>query len=55
MNGDPLRRTADIVDAVAIGPDKQAGIVLIARFAERYALGLAMQDEAEALAVLIRG
>lgn len=51
MNGpDALRRAADVVGAVAIGDDKHAGLVLLARFAERYALGTACEDEAGALA-----
>lgn len=54
MNGNPLRQAADLADTIAIGDDKRAGLVLIARFAERYCLGTAMQDEAEALATLLR-
>jgi hypothetical protein len=48
-----FRRAADTIEAVAIGDEKHAGLVLIARFAERYALGTACEDEAAALGVVL--
>jgi hypothetical protein len=55
LNGiEAMRRAADVIEAVAIGDEKHAGLVLIARFAERYALGTACEDEAAALARLFQ-
>jgi hypothetical protein len=53
VNGDPLIRAGEAINAIAIGEEKSAGIVLIARLAERYALGLAFDDEAKALVALL--
>lgn len=55
MNGDPLRRAADTVDAVAIGEDKAALIVLWARAAERMCLGTLTDDDVNSLLSLMRG
>ena len=56
LNGiSALRRAADVIEATAHGDRVDAGLVLIARLAERYALGLAFDDEAAALVVLLRG
>lgn len=49
-----LRAAADTVEACAYGERVDAGLVLIARFAERYAQGLAFEDEAVALATILR-
>ena len=49
-----LRRAADTVEACAIGDDTDAILVLFARMVERKALGLAMDDEVEALLRLMR-
>ena len=49
-----LRSAADTVEACAYGERVDAGLVLIARFAERYAQGLAFEDEAAALATILR-
>ena len=46
---DCLRRAADTVEACAIGDDTDALLVVFARMVERKALGLAMDDECEAL------
>ena len=50
-----LRRAADTVEACAIGDDLDALLVLFARMVERKALGLAMDDECEALVRLMGG
>ena len=50
-----LRRAADTVEACAIGDDTDALLVVFARMVERKALGLAMDDECEALLRLMRG
>ena len=56
MNGPAaLRRAADVIEATAHGERVDAGLVLIARLAERYARGLAFEDEAAALVGLLRG
>ena len=49
-----LRRAADTVEACAIGDKTDAILVLFARMVERKALGLAMDDECEALLRLMR-
>ena len=51
---DCLRRAADTAEACAIGPETDALLVLLARMVERKALGLAMDDECEALVRLMR-
>lgn len=44
-----LRRTADVVEACAIGDDLDALLVLWARMIERRCMGLAFEDEFLAL------
>lgn len=53
--GDTFRRTAGTLDAVAISEHKAATLTLLARAAERFALGTLCEDEAEALIRLMRG
>lgn len=48
-----LRRAADTVEACAIGPDTDALIVLLARMAERKAMGTLQADELGALVRLL--
>lgn len=49
-----LRSAADTCEAIAYGERVDAGLVLIARLAERLALGTLQADEVEGLMALIR-
>ena len=50
-----LRNAADTVEAIARGERVDAGLVLIARLAERFAMGQAFEDEVVALGAVLRG
>ena len=50
-----LRRTADVVEACAIGDDTDALLVLWARMIERKAMGTCCSDEVAALVRLTLG
>ena len=50
-----MRAAADTVEACAIGPDTDALIVLLARMAERKAMGTLQADELGAFIRLLSG